>query len=140
MSMILREQETEGKGLDKPYYVRRHWVLFRLQEFPRGESKTQQSHRDSVDVNSIVKRFDRTGQLPPPRMEAQYGDVSGLNRPYAELIEESRQVLDKTGQFVEERDEKEKAAKLAQAEAEQKELAELRAQKAAKKSDTPPTD
>lgn len=120
-----------------PRIVRRPWERTRVSFTCEGESKTQQSHRDSVDVNAIVARFDRTGQLPPGRIDPQYGDVSDMNRPYAELIEQSRDVLDRAGQFVEESDAKMKVEARAKADQEAAELAELRALKA-KMADDPP--
>lgn len=42
-----------------------------------GVSLTVQSDRDSADINNIVKRFLKSGQLPPTlRGEPFYGDVS----------------------------------------------------------------
>lgn len=52
-----------------------------------GESMTHQSHRDSSDINNIIRQFDRSGVLPPATRPAQYGDVSDLNRDLTELIE-----------------------------------------------------
>lgn len=112
-----------------PRIVRRNWERTRVQTEILGESRTQQSHRDSVDVNQIVAKFDRTGQLPPNTKTAQYGDVSDLNAPYSELIEKSRETLDTAGQFIEtlEMENNEKtAAALA---AEKLELEELRKSK-----------
>lgn len=53
------------------------------------ESMTHQSHAESCDINSIIRQFDRTGLLPPPTREGQYGDVSELNRDLTELIAEA---------------------------------------------------
>lgn len=40
-----------------------------------GESRTKQSHARSVDVNTIVKNFRKTGQLPREQYrQAFYGD------------------------------------------------------------------
>lgn len=33
---------------------------------------------DETDVNRIVARFERTGQLPPPNREGQFMDCSGI--------------------------------------------------------------
>lgn len=45
-----------------------------------GDSMTVQSEKDASDVNTIVRRFQRTGELPPnPRgLEPRYEDVTGL--------------------------------------------------------------
>lgn len=53
--------------------------------------KTQQSHKATVDVNNIIKKFDRTGQLPQPTAEPHYGDVSALNQYFGELINKANE-------------------------------------------------
>lgn len=58
----------------------------RVQANVSGPSKTQQSHKETVDINHIIRKFDRTGQLPPPTAEPQYADVSALNQYFGELI------------------------------------------------------
>lgn len=61
----------------RPWYFRE-----RLYTAVTGESRTQQSHADGSDVNVIVQRYQRTGQLPPnPRgLEPQFMDCT----PFAE--------------------------------------------------------
>lgn len=40
---------------------------------------TEQHHKDECDVNKIVRKYDKTGLLQHvTRIEAQYGDVSGV--------------------------------------------------------------
>lgn len=56
-------------------------------------SKTKQSFRDSVNINAIVEKYNRTGEQPQGMREStpQYGDVSAV-RSYHEsltLIRES---------------------------------------------------
>lgn len=47
--------------------------------FDDGEpSKTIQSGKDDADINVIVRRFNVTGQLPPPGRIPQYGDYTGV--------------------------------------------------------------
>ena len=41
-------------------------------------SRTQQSFRDECDINTILKRFNVTGQLPVGSVQPQYGDFSGV--------------------------------------------------------------
>jgi len=41
-------------------------------------SRTQQSFRDECDINTILKRFNITGQLPVGSVQPQYGDFSGI--------------------------------------------------------------
>lgn len=84
-------------------FVRPSYFRESLKTVIEGESKTQQSHKNSVDVNTIVKKFDRTGVMPPALREPQYGDVSDLNADYGELIERSREALDTVGRYIEEK-------------------------------------
>lgn len=46
----------------------------------KGPSRTSQADKGASDVNLIVARFQRTGELPPnPRgLEGRYEDVTGL--------------------------------------------------------------
>lgn len=41
-------------------------------------SRTQQSFRDECDINSILRQFNVTGQLPVGSVQPQYGDFSGI--------------------------------------------------------------
>lgn len=41
-------------------------------------SLTKQSFRDECDINTILKRFNVTGQLPLGSVQPQYGDFSGI--------------------------------------------------------------
>jgi len=41
-------------------------------------SLTKQSFRDECDINTILKRFNVTGQLPVGSVQPQYGDFSGV--------------------------------------------------------------
>lgn len=76
---------------------------------PVGDSKTHQSFREESDINVIMDRFQRTGQLPPARQkEPQYLDVSELNKPLSDVINQTAETLEKTRNFF---DEKEKTTK-----------------------------
>lgn len=44
-----------------------------------GEKRTQQHFRDEVDINNIVARFERTGQLPQASGAVTYGDVTSYD-------------------------------------------------------------
>lgn len=44
-----------------------------------GPSLTTQSHRDETDINNIVRRFHRTGELPKQRTP-QYADISAVQQ------------------------------------------------------------
>lgn len=43
---------------------------------PQDEGMTQQNHRDEADINTIVRRFGLTGELPMPRDTAEWGDFT----------------------------------------------------------------
>lgn len=92
------------------------------------EMLTQQSHGDSSDINAIVARFQRTGEMPPnPRgQEGQYVDCTPFSENITESYNRSIETLDEAGRLLSER-EREQAEKAA---AEQKELDELRQYKA----------
>lgn len=60
------------------------------------ESLTQQSQVASVDINNIIERFDRTGQLPQNRTPAMYGDVSEISHlDFGELQEKQEETLER---------------------------------------------
>ena len=53
-----------------------------------GETRTDQSQKEMVDVNNIIRKFDRTGVLPSVNEGVgQYGDVSGLNANLQEIVD-----------------------------------------------------
>lgn len=86
-------------------------ISIKVTSDPEGDSKTHQSFREETDINVIVDRFQRTGQLPAVRQkEAQYMDVSELNKPLSDVINQSAETLEKARSFL---NEKEKAAKAA---------------------------
>jgi len=41
-------------------------------------SRTKQSFRDECDINTILRQFNVTGQLPIGSVQPQYGDFSGI--------------------------------------------------------------
>lgn len=45
-------------------------------DFSGDEGKTVQSGKDDADINTIVRRFGVTGQLPQPNLTPFYGDFS----------------------------------------------------------------
>lgn len=73
--------------MENPTPHRKPWFRHQVQTKIEGESMTQQSHRDSVDVNKIIERYDRTGQLPPMASNPVYGDVSAFARPFQEALD-----------------------------------------------------
>jgi hypothetical protein len=75
----------------------------------RGKSRTHQSHKESVDINNIVRRFDHTGELPPANRPPQYADVTHLQGDLTDRINFSRETLDVAGRSAEDLDAKRKA-------------------------------
>lgn len=60
-----------------------------------GESLTRQSEADSCDINKIMERFDRTGQLPVSmKQNPQWGDARVVDFQTAKQI-----VIDAENQF-----------------------------------------
>jgi phage internal scaffolding protein len=41
-------------------------------------TRTQQHHKDECDINVILERFGKTGQMPVNALSATYGDFSGV--------------------------------------------------------------
>lgn len=80
-------------------YVRNPFIRKRVQFSTAGDSKTHQSHREAVDVNNIIARYERTGQLPPARMAPQYADVTGLQGDLTDLYNTSSQTIGTADQF-----------------------------------------
>lgn len=58
-----------------------------------GPTLTQQSQADDADINTIVKRFGLTGQLPTNLRTPQYGDFTGIN-DYASALKAVAQAAD----------------------------------------------
>jgi len=42
-------------------------------------TRAQQHHKDECDINVILERFGKTGQVPVSAISAQYGDFTGVN-------------------------------------------------------------
>lgn len=83
-----------GPVMRMPY--ERERVVFKT----TGESKTQQAHKDLCDVNKILKRYERTGMLPPAQQQPMYGDVSGLVGDLGELRQRAASILEPAQAFV----------------------------------------
>ncbi len=43
-----------------------------------GESMTREAFADELDINKIVERYARGGQLPATTADARYGDVADI--------------------------------------------------------------
>lgn len=77
----------------KPWHTGRHQTVF------EGETMTQQSHKDSVNVNKIISRYDRTGILPQNPYSPVYGDVSAFARPFQEALDASGVTIEQAREF-----------------------------------------
>jgi phage internal scaffolding protein len=42
-------------------------------------TRAQQHHRDECDINQILERFGKTGQMPVNAISGTYGDFSGVH-------------------------------------------------------------
>lgn len=82
------------KSCDQSRVVRGPNERVRTPYYHVGESMTEQSHAEDCDVNSIIKRYSRSGSLPPPGSPPIFEDVSELNRPYSELLRESEATVE----------------------------------------------
>lgn len=85
-----RLDDTTGEVV--PGKVRKPWARERLITKVEGESLTVQDPGQDTDINHIVARFDRTGVLPSPKVEAQYGDVTALQGDPLQLMEKAREI------------------------------------------------
>lgn len=48
-------------------------------------SRTQQNFKEECDINTILKRFNVTGQLPVSPLQPEYGDFSGVTDYHSAL-------------------------------------------------------
>lgn len=82
----------------KAPFVRPRWCRERLMMDFGSESSVQQGFGEQTNINEIVKRFQRTGFMPPQRQPV-YADVVDLQGDLTELIERSRQVIATAEEF-----------------------------------------
>lgn len=66
-----------------------------------GKSATDTSHGNDTDINKIVARFDRTGQLPQGKDNGQYVDCTPFNRELSELLEHASDIQARAKDFIE---------------------------------------
>jgi len=92
-----------------------------------GVSRTEQSHKEACCVNRVMSHVARTGVMPPSDRVANYGDVSHLNRPYAEMLSEARVTSDRLHKYTAGEKEKIRLAKIAQRKKDADDAAKYRA-------------
>ena len=93
-------------------YLRRPMERERLPFFTEGESKTSQADKVHCDVNNIVAKFDRTGELPASSMAPQYGDVTSLQGDLTQMMADAAVVAEKVETEVKARRSKKRAEQL----------------------------
>lgn len=76
-------------------FVEPHEFRVRVLTIPEGESLTHESFKEECDINGIVNRYARTGELPDAGRTGAYADCSGLQGDLTQRINESRSVVSK---------------------------------------------
>lgn len=79
---------SEAPLIKKPYQRQRVYV-----DFTGVESVTDTSFGNDTDVNNIVARFSRTGELPQNTSTGQYCDVTNLQEDLTVLLQRSKDAL-----------------------------------------------
>lgn len=96
LDSITGEVSSMEEKLRKPY------SRLRIVASAGGKSRTQQSHKKSCDINHIIDRYDKTGQLPNPVRQGMYGDVSMLNGYLGEVLENAENTVNTANEFLSE--------------------------------------
>ena len=89
------------------------------------ESQTDTSFGNDTDVNKIVARFARTGEIPEVGNQ-NFADVTGLQGDLTDLMEKTREARENLANL----EEAAQKAKVEQAEKDAQDLARLREQEA----------
>lgn len=92
------------------HIVRHPYSRMRVQAKNDEPSMTHQSHAESCDINNIIRQFDRTGLLPPPKRPGQYADVTALNKDLTELYSDMEDISSRIRQAQEALAQKQKEA------------------------------
>lgn len=81
MSKEFRERENlDSLGLTTPAYMR-EWCQRPGARLPDGKMEyyTEQDHKDTCDINKIIRKYDKTGLITHiSSMEAKFGDLTGM--------------------------------------------------------------
>lgn len=77
-------------------YIKKPYERVRQTLETFGETRVDTSFGNDTDVNTIIARCTRTGEpLPGNPNQGQYVDVTGLQKDLTELVNESREALQK---------------------------------------------
>lgn len=98
----MKNARQQRPTIRKPY--ERHSSVFKRQ----GESMTDRSHGNETDVNRIVARFTRTGELPPGKGPGQFADVTNLQGDLDSMIIKGRETAAELDNLSKEQKNKEK--------------------------------
>lgn len=112
---------------DNTYF---RWNDRRRTVTPVGESVTDTSFGNDTDINKIVEKFHRTGEMLPIDENQVYQDVTNLQGDLAEMLTKTAEVRAQLETAKHERDELAKQQAVKDAE----ELARLRALQAAQEA------
>lgn len=123
------------KSIDKVVEVRVRHPLF-LPHSPLALDSTlitEQSHKDAVCINRMMRAVERHGVIPvdPRGRVPNYGDVSDLNVPFSQLIMRTRDTQDRLAKFTREQREAIRLANIERRKKDQEDLAAYRASLAA---------
>jgi len=91
------------------------------------QKKVDDQAGNDTDVNNIVARFARTGELPPATSQGQYCDVTNLQGDLAEIITKGKEAQAELDRLQEAHN----ASQAEQAKKDAEELARLRAAQSA---------
>lgn len=68
--------ELKDSAGDVVAVCRDYYEPLRVDTDVGGESMTKQSFKDECDINVIMARYERTGQMPLSNVQAMFGDFS----------------------------------------------------------------
>ena len=135
-----RAMEAEPVPTNSKPYIKKPWERHREHpDLGDNVSMTDKSAGNDTDVNKIVARFSRTGQLPEGQGQGQFADVTHLQGDLAEMLDRGKDAAKE----LEELRKKDELTKAEQAEKDRLELEEFRRKQKELEldnSDTPPGD
>lgn len=100
MSLSFVVVDDLGQLVRPEHHIRSPFYRERFPTLSVGVSMTHQSHASSCDVNKIVERYARTGDLPPPSTQPVFADVTSLQGDLTELYARSARTIEIASSFV----------------------------------------